>query len=210
MMIHKFIKGINPHKPTLILLHGTGGDENDLLPIGKMIDGEASILSVRGEVIENGMPRFFRRLAPGVFDEQDLMYRTSQLHDFIDQASKTYDFDRGDVIAVGYSNGANIAANMLLQIPFSLRGAILMHPMLPRKEGTVPELKQIQVLITAGNNDPMVPIQSTQALKKVLDDHGALVSLTWFKFGHKLSSEEIQFIIKWYNQTVVQHPKQFN
>lgn len=209
-MIHKFIKGSNPLKPTLLLLHGTGGDENDLLPIGKLIDGEANLLSVRGEVIENGMPRFFRRLAPGVFDEQDLMYRTSQLHDFIDKASKTYDFDRGDLMAIGYSNGANIAANMLLQIPFSLRGAILMHPMLPRKEGTVPELKQTQVLITAGNNDPIVPIQSTQALKKVLDDHGALVSLTWFNFGHKLSSEEIQFIIKWYNQSVIQHPKQFN
>jgi phospholipase/carboxylesterase len=209
-MIHKFIKGSNPQKPTLLLLHGTGGDENDLLPIGKMIDGEASLLSVRGEVIENGMPRFFRRLAPGVFDEQDLIYRTSQLHDFLDQASKMYDFDRGDVIAIGYSNGANMAANMLLQIPFCLRGAILMHPMLPRKEGTIPELKQTQVLITAGNNDPIVPIQSTQALKKVLDDHGALVSLTWFKSGHKLSSDEVQFIIKWYNQTVVQHPKQFN
>jgi phospholipase/carboxylesterase len=209
-MIHKFIKGSNPQKPTLLLLHGTGGDENDLLPIGKMIDGEASLLSVRGEVIENGMPRFFRRLAPGVFDEQDLIYRTSQIHDFLDQASKMYDFDRGDVIAIGYSNGANMAANMLLQIPFCLRGAILMHPMLPRKEGTIPELKQTQVLITAGNNDPIVPIQSTQALKKVLDDHGALVSLTWFKSGHKLSSDEVQFIIKWYNQNVVQHPKQFN
>jgi phospholipase/carboxylesterase len=209
-MIHKFIKGQNPTRPTLLLLHGTGGNENDLLPVGKLIDADANLLAVRGEVIENGMPRFFRRLAPGVFDEQDLMYRTSQLHDFIDQASKTYDFDRGDVIAVGYSNGANIAANMLMQIPYSLRGAILMHPMLPRKEGTIPALKDIQVLITAGNNDPIVPIQSTQALKKVLDDHGAKVSLTWFKFGHKLSSEEIQFIIKWYNLTVVQHPKQFN
>jgi phospholipase/carboxylesterase len=209
-MIHKFIKGQNPTRPTLLLLHGTGGNENDLLPVGKLIDADANLLAVRGEVIENGMPRFFRRLAPGVFDEQDLMYRTSQLHDFIDQASKTYDFDRGDVIAVGYSNGANIAANMLMQVPYSLRGAILMHPMLPRKEGTIPSLKDIQVLITAGNNDPIVPIQSTQALKKVLDDHGAKVSLTWFKFGHKLSSEEVQFIIKWYNVTVVQHPKQFN
>jgi len=209
-MIHKFIKGQNPTRPTLLLLHGTGGNENDLLPVGKLIDADANLLAVRGEVIENGMPRFFRRLAPGVFDEQDLMYRTSQLHDFIDQASKTYDFDRGDVIAIGYSNGANIAANMLMQIPYSLRGAILMHPMLPRKEGTIPALKDIQVLITAGNNDPIVPIQSTQALKKVLDDHGAKVSLTWFKFGHKLSSEEVQLIIKWYNVTVVQHPKQFN
>jgi phospholipase/carboxylesterase len=209
-MIHKFIKGTNPKKPTLLLLHGTGGDENDLLPIGKMIDGESSILSVRGEVIENGMPRFFRRIAPGVFDEQDLMYRTSQLNDFIDQASKTYDFDRGDVVAVGYSNGANIAANMLMQIPYSLSGAILMHPMLPRKDGVVPVLKGIQVLITAGNSDPIVPLASTQALKKILEENGAEISLSWFKFGHKLSSEEIQFIIKWYQMTFGQRQKQMN
>lgn len=209
-MIHKFIKGTNPNKPTLLLLHGTGGDENDLLPVGKMIDQEANLLSVRGEVIENGMPRFFRRLSPGVFDEQDLMYRTSQLHDFIDQASKTYDFDRGDVIAVGYSNGANIAANMLMQIPYSLRGAILMHPMLLRKDDQIPELKNTTVLITAGNNDPIVPLESTQALKAVLDRHGANVSLSWFKFGHKLSSEEIQVIIKWYQQSLVHQTKHLN
>lgn len=209
-MIHKFIKGTNPTKPTLLLLHGTGGDENDLIPVGKMIDADANILSVRGEVIENGMPRFFKRLAPGVFDEQDLMYRTSQLHDFIDQASKTYDFDRSDVIAIGYSNGANIAANMLMQIPYSLSGAILMHPMLPRQGGAVPSLKGIQVLITAGNNDPIVPLQSTQALKKVLDDHEASVSLSWFKFGHKLSSEEMQFVIKWYQSITNQFHKKLN
>lgn len=209
-MIHKFFKGTNPNRPTLLLLHGTGGDENDLIPVGKMIDQEANLLTVRGEVIENGMPRFFRRLAPGVFDEQDLMYRTSQLHDFIDQASKTYDFDRGDVIAIGYSNGANIAANMLMQIPYSLRGAILMHPMLPRKDGQVPELKNTKVLITAGNNDPIVPLESTQALKQVLDRNGAEVSLSWFKFGHKLSSEEIQVIIKWYQQSLTHHSKHLN
>jgi phospholipase/carboxylesterase len=209
-MIHKFIKGQQPSHPTLLLLHGTGGDENDLIPVGKMIDPDANILSVRGEVIENGMPRFFKRLSPGVFDEQDLMYRTSQLHDFVDQASKTYDFDRSDVIAIGYSNGANIAANMFMQIPFSLRGGILMHPMLPRKEGVIPELKQTHILITAGNNDPIVPVASTQALKDVLDRNGAKVSLTWFKFGHKLSSEEIQFIINWYQMTLVNHHKHLN
>lgn len=209
-MIHKFIKGLNASRPTLLLLHGTGGDENDLIPVGKMVDQDANILSVRGEIIEQGMPRFFKRLAPGVFDEQDLIYRTSQLHDFIDQASKTYDFDRSDVIAIGYSNGANIAANMLMQIPFSLRGAILMHPMLPRKGGVVPSLKGVQVLITAGNNDPIVPLASTQALKKVLDEHQADVSLSWFKFGHKLSSEEMQFIIKWYQAMVNQSQKQLN
>jgi len=209
-MIHKFIKGTNPSRPTLLLLHGTGGDENDLLPVGKMIDQEANMLAVRGEVIENGMPRFFKRLAPGVFDEQDLMYRTSQLNDFVDQASKTYDFDRGDVIAIGYSNGANIAANMLMQIPYSLGGAILMHPMLPRKDGEIPSLKNVPILITAGNNDPIVPLASTQALKKVLDDHEGNVSLSWFKFGHKLSSEEMQFVIKWYQMTLIQRQKKMN
>lgn len=209
-MIHKFIKGTKPNRPTLLLLHGTGGDENDLIPVGKMIDSDANLLAVRGEVIENGMPRFFRRLAPGVFDEQDLMYRTMQLNDFIDQASRTYDFERSDVIALGYSNGANIAANLLMQIPYSLRGAILMHPMLPRKDEQIPDLKNTTVLITAGSNDPIVPLESPKSLKQVLDKFGANVSLAWFKFGHKLSSDEMQTIIKWYDLSIIQHPKKLN
>jgi phospholipase/carboxylesterase len=202
-MIHKFIPGKNPRKPTLLLLHGTGGNENDLLPVAQLIDPEANVLSVRGEVIEQGMPRFFRRIAPGVFDEQDLMYRTTQLHEFVDKASKQYEFDRDDVIAVGYSNGANIAASMALHIPQSLKGAVLMHPMLPRKVDVIPDLSHMDILITAGNNDPIVPKISTEDLYQALHTHRADVSVAWFRFGHKISSDEMQVIIKWYQRLIV-------
>ena len=110
-MKHIFKKGTNDNKPTLLLLHGTGGNEHDLLPLADLVDGEAAVLSVRGEVLENGMPRFFRRLAEGTFDEEDLIYRTEQLQDFLDEAAQQYEFDRSNVIAIGYSNGANIAAS---------------------------------------------------------------------------------------------------
>src|SRR5690606_31403766 len=113
---------------TLLLLHGTGGTERDLLPLAERIDPEASVLSVRGNILENGMPRFFRRLAEGVFDEEDLIFRTHELSDFLLQASKDYKFDRDRVVAVGYSNGANIAASMMFHIPDALMGAILHHP----------------------------------------------------------------------------------
>jgi phospholipase/carboxylesterase len=202
-MIHKFIPGKNQRKPTLLLLHGTGGNENDLLPVAQLIDPEANVLSVRGEVIEQGMPRFFRRIAPGVFDEQDLMYRTTQLHEFVDKASKQYEFDRDDVIAVGYSNGANIAASMALHIPQSLKGAVLMHPMLPRKVDVIPDLSHMDILITAGNNDPIVPKISTEDLYQALHTHRADVSVAWFRFGHKISSDEMQVIIKWYQRLIV-------
>src|SRR5690625_1592958 len=112
-MKHIFQKGNDPSKPTLLLLHGTGGTEQDLLPLSENIDPDANILSVRGNVSENGMPRFFRRLAEGVFDEEDLIFRTKELNEFLDEAAETYGFDRDQVVAVGYSNGANIAASLL-------------------------------------------------------------------------------------------------
>ncbi|SFH92765.1 alpha/beta hydrolase [Pisciglobus halotolerans] len=118
-MIHLFKEG-NPTKPVFLLLHGTGGNEYDLLPVAEFIDPEASILSVRGNILENGMPRFFKRLAEGVFDEEDLIKETKQLYDFINQAAEKYHFDRKKVIALGYSNGANIAASLLFLYEQSL------------------------------------------------------------------------------------------
>src|SRR5690349_19321994 len=132
-MKHIFINGNDASAPTLLLLHGTGGTENDLLPIAAAIDESASVLSVRGNVLENGMPRFFRRLAEGVFDEEELIFRTQELHEFVNQASTEYGFERDNVVAIGYSNGANIAGSLLFHIPQSLRGAILHHPMVPRR-----------------------------------------------------------------------------
>lgn len=124
-MRHIFKEGTNPDKPVLLLLHGTGGDENSLLPLAEMIDPESAVLSVRGNVLENGMPRFFRRLAEGVFDEEDLIYRTQELLHFLDDAAKEYQFDRNNIVAIGYSNGANIAASLLFLMNDSLKGAIL-------------------------------------------------------------------------------------
>ena len=132
-MKHIFKKGPNPEKPTLLLLHGTGGNEYDLLPLGEKIDREANVLSVRGNVLENGMPRFFRRLAEGVFDEEDLIFRTKELNEFLDEASARYGFDRSNIVAVGYSNGANIAGSLLFHYRDALKGAILHHPMVPRR-----------------------------------------------------------------------------
>src|SRR5690625_3808849 len=139
-MKHIFKEGKDSNQPTLLLLHGTGGNELDLIPIAERIDSAASILSVRGNVLENGMPRFFRRLAEGVFDEEDLIFRTKQLNEFLKDASEKYDFDRENIIAIGYSNGANIAASLLFHYQNTLKGAILHHPMVPRRNIELPDL----------------------------------------------------------------------
>src|SRR3954468_1472320 len=146
-MKHIFQKGTNLAKPTFLLLHGTGGTESDLLPLAGMIDEEASVLSVRGNVLENGMPRFFRRLAEGIFDEEDLIFRTNELNAFLDEAAGKYKFDRQNIVAIGYSNGANIAASLLFHFKDALKGAILHHPMVPRRGITLPDLTGTQVFI---------------------------------------------------------------
>src|SRR5690625_1693656 len=132
-MKHIFQKGTDESRPTILLLHGTGGNEQDLLPLAEIIDKEANVLSVRGNVSENGMPRFFKRLAEGVFDEEDLVFRTKELNEFLDEAAEKYGFDRNNITAVGYSNGANIAASLMFHYEDALAGAILYHPMVPRR-----------------------------------------------------------------------------
>lgn len=203
-MIHRFIAGQNAYVKTLLLLHGTGGTENDLIDIARMIDPHANLLAVRGEEIEQGMTRFFKRLSPGVFDEKNLEMRTKQLHAFLDHAAIQYNFDRNQVIALGYSNGANIAASMLFHIEASLQGAILLHPMVPRRGINLPSLKDVKVLMTAGTNDNICPPSITQELKQILEKAEANVSLHWFDFGHRLSSQEIEKVILWYQETYLQ------
>jgi phospholipase/carboxylesterase len=185
----------------LLLLHGTGGTENDLIDIAKMIDPQANLLAVRGEEIEQGMTRFFKRLSPGVFDEKNLEMRTIQLYEFVNRAAIQYNFDRNQVIALGYSNGANIAASMLFHIDKCLAGAILLHPMVPRRGLVLPNMNQVRVLITAGTNDSICPPQETQELKQLFDRASAKVSLHWFDFGHRLSSQEIEKVIMWYRES---------
>lgn len=199
-MKHLFQKGTNPAKPTLLMLHGTGGNETDLLAIASHIDPEASVLSVRGNVSENGMPRFFKRLSEGVFDMEDLKMRTGELYEYIGQAAKEYNFDRNNVIAIGYSNGANIAANLLFTYSDSLKGAILHHPMVPNRDADLPVLTNIPVFIAAGTNDPICPAEESTDLEKLLTGAGAKVQLHWEDFGHQLTMPEVEAAKEWYDK----------
>ena len=197
-MKHIFQKGTNPSKPTLLLLHGTGGNELDLLPLAGMIDDEASVLSVRGNVLENGMPRFFRRLAEGVFDEEDLIFRTKELNQFLDEESEQYDFYRENILAIGYSNGANIAASLLFLYQNALKGAILHHPMVPRRGIQLPDLTGKSVFIAAGTNDPICSPEESSELQSLLEQANAKVEIYWGNRGHQLTGEEVKAAAQWY------------
>lgn len=197
-MKHLFEKGKDPSKPTLLLLHGTGGNESDLLPLAGKIDEEASVLSVRGNILENGMPRFFRRLAEGIFDEEDLVYRTKELNQFLDEASQKYAFDRENVIAIGYSNGANIAASLLFHYQDALKAAILHHPMVPRRGIGLPDLSGKKVFIAAGKNDSICSPEESLDLQSLLEKANAEVQIHWGNKGHQLTFEEVETAAKWY------------
>jgi phospholipase/carboxylesterase len=182
------------------MLHGTGGTEYDLLPLAEEIAPEASVLSVRGNILENGMPRFFKRLAEGVFDEEDLVLRTKELYDFIQTTSQQYDFDPKHVIAIGYSNGANIAASLLFHYHDALKGAVLHHPMVPIRGISLPDLSGVQVFIGAGTHDPIGTAQETKELAGLLVDANASVSVHWESNGHQLTSSEVDAAKKWYGE----------
>lgn len=197
MMKHIFKKG---SERVLLLLHGTGGNEQDLLPLAEMLDQDASVLSIRGNVSENGMPRFFRRLSEGVFDEEDLLFRTKELDDFLDEAAEKYQFDRTNVIAVGYSNGANIAGSLLFHYENSLKAAVLYHPMVPRRGIELPDLSRTPVFIGAGKNDPICPATETEELNSLLKAAGSDVEVHWEYQGHQLTHSEVQASKKWYEK----------
>ena len=198
-MKHIFRKGTDSTKPVFLLLHGTGGNENDLMPLAAHIDPEASVLSVRGNVSENGMPRFFKRLSEGVFDMEDLKFRTQELYEFIGEAAKENDFDRSNVIAIGYSNGANIAANLLFSYADALKGAILHHPMVPNREADLPDLTGTPIFIAAGTNDPICPAEESADLEALLKNAGASVQLHWENYGHQLTMPEVEAAKAWYD-----------
>ncbi|MFT8322976.1 MAG: alpha/beta hydrolase [Bacillus sp. (in: firmicutes)] len=198
-MKHLFKKGTGSTRPTILLLHGTGGNEHDLLSLADIVDPEASVLSVRGNVLENGMPRFFRRLAEGVFDEEDLFFRTKELNEFLDESAEKYRFNRNNMIAIGYSNGANIAASILFHHKGSLKGAILHHPMVPRRGIQLPNLKNLPVFITAGKNDPICSKKESEELKGLLENAGANIELHWENNGHQLTRTEVEAAATWYN-----------
>lgn len=197
-MNHVFYKGEDSSRPTLLLLHGTGGNEHDLVGLGKEVDASANILSVRGNVLENGMPRFFKRLAEGVFDLEDLQLRTEELKSFIDESAENYEFDRDNVVAIGYSNGANIAGNLLFEYENVLKGAILHHPMVPRRGVELPKMPKTPVFIGAGKNDFMCPAAESEELQGLLQGAGAGVELYWHAYGHQLTQDEVQAAKQWY------------
>ena len=186
---------------TLLLLHGTGGNEDDLLGLGQQLDPSANLLSPRGKVLEHGMPRFFRRLAEGIFDEADLIQRTGELADFVTTAASAYAFDPAQVIAVGYSNGANIAASMLLLRPEILASAVLLRAMVPLQPAQMPDLHGRAVLISAGRADPIIPAAQSQQLAEMLQQAGAHVTLRWSAAGHNLLTSEITAAQEWLHST---------
>ncbi|PKE43281.1 carboxylesterase [Macrococcoides caseolyticum] len=183
---------------TLLLLHGTGGNEHDMLPLAGLIDDEANVLSVRGNVSEHGMPRFFRRIAEGVFDEEDLVNRTHELNDFITTAASENGLNREKIVAVGYSNGANIAASLMYHDKDALYAAILFHPMVPLRNIELPDLSGRKVFIGAGVNDPISPKEETEELAKALRNAGATVEIYWHQAGHSLTHDEVQQAAAWY------------
>ena len=194
--IHRFIPG-KKDGPVLLLLHGTGGNENDLIDLGRSLHSGAALLSPRGKVLENGMPRFFRRLAEGVFDEADLIHRTHELADFIAAAVAEYQLQTRKIVAVAYSNGANIAASILLLHPGTLAGAVLLRAMVPIVPESLPNLTGIPVFLAAGRRDSFVPPEGTNQLAALLQKAGADLTLRWSDRGHQLDSEEIEEAKHW-------------
>jgi predicted esterase/catechol 2,3-dioxygenase-like lactoylglutathione lyase family enzyme len=195
--VHQFVPAQADDAPTLLLLHGTGGNEHDLLDLGRSLFPRAALLSPRGQVLENGMPRFFRRLAEGVFDVDDLRRRTHDLAAFVAEASQAYHFDPRRVIAVGYSNGANIAASLLLLRPEVLAGAVLFHAMLPLVPEQLPDLRGVPVFMGAGRVDPLIAPPQTERLAQLLREAGADVDLRWQPGGHTLSQAEAAAATTW-------------
>lgn len=196
--IHRFIPApAGPTARTLLLLHGTGGDENDMIPLGRDLDPIAALLSPRGKVLENGMPRFFRRLAEGIFDEEDVIRRAHELADFVGAAAARYEFDPKRVIAAGYSNGANIAAAILLLRPEVLAGAVLFRAMVPLVPPVMPNLAQTRVLLSSGKQDPIVRVENAKRLAAILREAGANVTSRFEPAGHGLAFGEIEAAKEW-------------
>jgi predicted esterase len=194
---HVYIPGDDKSQGMVLLLHGTGGDERDLLPLGARIAPGAAVLSPRGKVLENGMPRFFRRLAMGVFDVEDLKFRTQELAGFVAGAAAHYGFDPKRVLALGYSNGANIAASLLLLRPEVLEGAVLLRPMIPLTPEHAPDLAGVRVFAGGGLQDPIVRPEETERLAEMLRNAGAEVEVHWSRGGHELSAEELEKAREW-------------
>jgi phospholipase/carboxylesterase len=195
--IHRFLPARDPAAPVLLVLHGTGGDENDLIPLAQTVAPAAAILSLRGKVLERGMPRFFRRLAEGVFDLEDLERRTAELGSFLDAARIQYGLTAHRMIALGYSNGANIAASLILRDPRHLGGAILLRAMVPFTPETIPDVAAVPILLSGGERDPIVPGENTRRLAVLFESGGAPVTVHWHPGGHELAQDDVDAARAW-------------
>ena len=187
--IHRYLPGSDPKRHPLLLLHGTGGNEDDLVPVGQMIDPAAAVLSPRGNVLEGGMPRFFRRLAEGVFDYPDVIARTHELADFVAAQTSTHGLEKP--IAVGYSNGANIAAAMLYLRPEVLAGTVLIRAMLPLQTEPEHTLGGKPVMLISGRMDPILPLDNAKRLAEALREHGAIVDHRVLETGHGMTRNDV-------------------
>ncbi len=196
--IHRFLPARQPGSGrALLLLHGTGGNEDDLLELGRAIDPNAALLSPRGKVVEKGAPRFFRRLAEGVFDEMDVVGRAHELAEFLERAGATYGIDTSQLVAVGYSNGANIASAMMLLgiAPFSR--AVLFRPMVPLSEARPTDLSAARILISAGDSDPIARPDIVRDLAEIYRGAGAEVTLEFQVAGHELTPQDVAGTREW-------------
>jgi len=200
--VHRYLPGEDETGPIILLLHGTGGNEEDLVELGEALAPGAAILSPRGKVSEQGAARFFRRLAEGVFDHEDLLFRTHELAEFVESASEEYGFDPSKVVAIGYSNGANVAASTILLHPGLLRAAVLFRAMVPFEPEVTPDLSGIPVFMAAGRMDRMIPPDNAQRLAEILDEAGADVDLRWRDTGHPLTYEEVREAKEWLSEVL--------
>lgn len=200
--IHRYIPAPSANSRILLLLHGTGGNENDMLPLGRRIDPRAAVLSPRGNVLENGMPRFFRRFAEGVFDEEDVVRRAGELAQFVELAASHYGFDAARVTAVGYSNGANIAAAVLLLTPDTFASAILLRAMRPLGSPPAPHLSHHAILISNGANDPIIPADEGEQLAELFRRGAAEVTLAVQRAGHNLVQQDVTSAQQFYRRLI--------
>jgi len=196
--IHRFMPATEPGRPPLLLLHGTGGNEDDLPPLGGLIAPGSALLSPRGKALEGSMPRFFRRLREGVFDEDDVEVRAHELADFVAKARDAYGL--AAPVAVGFSNGANIAAAVLQLRPRALAGAVLLRAMVPLQEPPAADLSGKPVLIVSGASDPIVPAENAKRLAAMLKAAGAAVEHRVLPTGHALSQTDMTLSKAWIDQ----------
>jgi predicted esterase len=197
--VHRFVPATNAAaSETILLLHGTGGDENDLISFGEAVAPGAALLSPRGNVLENGAPRFFRRLAEGRFDPAEIQSRALELAVFVRGAIKEYSLDPSRLFALGYSNGANIASSVMFLDPTLLAGAMLFRPMVVIDPSTEEDLTGRSVFIGAGRLDPVVPPDHPERLAELFRRRRALVTLCWQVSGHNLTPGDIREAAQWF------------